>query len=148
MRCLKKKPLLVFAATIGVSFSLFLSEMLRSSLTTFSMLTYHTYPYWALVLITLVNFLIALPVFASFYFLAKKGKIKAEKTIILTLIFGLLVGNIFNQLSFDFRDNLFFLNSDIFNYLNYLSGNLFFLFFPALAAFLFVELRENKQTIA
>jgi hypothetical protein len=140
-----KETLLVFAATIGVSFILFLAEMLRYSITTFSGLTY---PYWALVLTTIVGFLIALPVFASFYFLAKKGKIKAEKTIVLALIFGLLVGNIFNQLSFDFRDNLFFLNSDIFNYLNYLSGNLFFLFFPALAAFLFVELRENKQTIA
>ena len=140
-----KKPLLVFATTIGVSFILFLAQkMLRSSLTTFSGFTY---PFWALVSYTLVGFLIALPVFASFYFLAKKGKIKVEKTIVLALIFGLLVGNIFNQLSFNFQDNLFFLTSDIFNYLNYLSGNLFFLFFPALAAFLFVELREkeNKQ---
>jgi hypothetical protein len=137
-----KKPLLVFSTTIGVSFILFLAQkMLRSSLTTFSGLTY---PYWALVLYTLVGFLIALPVFGSFYFLAKKGKIKVEKTIVLALIFGLLVGNIFNQLSFDFQDNVFFLTSDIFNYLNYLSGNLFFLFFPALAAFLFVELREKK----
>jgi hypothetical protein len=119
--------------------------MLRSSLTTFSGFIY---PYWALVLYTLVNFLIALPVFASFYFLATKGKIKAEKTTILALIFGLLVGNLFNQLTFDFQDNIFFLNSDIFNYLNYLSTNLFFLFFPALAALLFVELREKKQRIA
>ena len=95
-------------------------------------------------LIHLAGFLIALPVFASFYFLAKKGKIKVEKTTVLALIFGLLFGNIFNQLSFDFQNNLFFLTSDIFNYLNYLSGNLFFLFFPALAAFLFVELREKK----
>ena len=47
------------------------------------------------------NFLIVLPVFASFYFLAKKGKIKAEKTIVLALVLGLLVGNIFNQLSFE-----------------------------------------------
>jgi cation transport ATPase len=140
-----KKPLLVFAVTIGGSFILYLAETLRVSLNTFSGFTY---PYWALVLITLVNFLIALPVFASFYFLAKKGKIKAEKTIILALIFGLLVGNILNQMYFNLQTNLFFLNSDIFNYLNYLSGNLFFLFFPALAAFLFVELRENKQTIA
>jgi hypothetical protein len=136
-----KKPLLVLAATIGVFFILFLAEMLRSSLTTFSGLTY---PFWALVLYTLVNFLIALPVFASFYFLAKKGKIKAEKTTVLALIFGLLVGNLFNLLSFDFQNNLFFLNSDIFNYLNWLSGNVFFLFFPALAAILFAELRKKQ----
>jgi hypothetical protein len=76
--------------------------------------------------------------------LAKKGKIKVEKTTVFALIVGLLFGNIFNQLFFDFQNNLFFLTSDIFNYLNYLSGNLFFLFFPALAAFLFVELREKK----
>ena len=137
-----KKQLLVFAVTIGVSFILFLVTRMRSYLTTFAY-PYLTYPYWALVLITLVNFLIALPIFASFYFLAKKGKIKAERTIILTLILGLLVGNIFNQLSFNFQANSFILTSDIFNYLNYLSANLFFLFFPALTAFLFVELREN-----
>jgi hypothetical protein len=142
-----KKQLLVFAATIGVSFILFLVTILRSYLTTFSY-PHLTYPLWALVLVTLVNFLIALPVFASFYFLAKKGKIKAEKNIILTLILGLLVGNIFNQLVFDAQGNLFFLRSDIFNYLNYLSADLFFLFFPDLTAFLFVELRENKQTPA
>jgi len=139
--------LLVFAATIGVSFILFLVTILRSYLTTFSY-PYLTYPLWALILYTLVNFLIVIPVFFPFYFLAKRGKIKAEKTIVLTLILGLLVGNIFNQLSFNFQVNSFFLTSDIFNYLNYLSANLFFLFFPALAAFLFVELRENKQTTA
>jgi hypothetical protein len=137
-----KKQLLVFAVTIGVSFILFLVTRMRSYLTTFAY-PHLAYPYWALVLITLVNFLIALPIFASFYFLAKKGKIKAERTIILTLILGLLVGNIFNQLSFNFQANSFILTSDIFNYLNYLSANLFFLFFPALTAFLFVELREN-----
>jgi hypothetical protein len=137
-----KKQLLVFAVTIGVSFILFLVTTMRSYLTTFAY-PYLTYPYWALVLITLVNFLIALPIFASFYFLAKKGKIKAERTTILTLILGLLVGNIFNQLSFNFQANSFILTSDIFNYLNYLSANLFFLFFPALTAFLFVELREK-----
>jgi len=142
-----KKQLLVFTVTISVSFILFLVTILRSYLTTFSY-PYLTYPLWALVLITLVNFLIVLPVFVSFYFLAKKGKIKAEKKIILTLILGLLVGNIFNQLSFDFQVNSFILTSDIFNYLNYLSANLFFLFFPALTAFLFVELRKNKQTTA
>jgi hypothetical protein len=140
-----KKPLLAFAVTIGVSFILLLVKILRSYLTTFSGFTY---PYWALVLYSLINFLIVLPVvFASFYFLAKKGKIKAEKTIVLALILGLLVGNIFNQWSFDFQNNLFFLTSDIFNYLNYLSANFFFLFFPAIVAFLFVELRERKQTI-
>ena len=142
-----KKQLLVFAAAVGVSFILFLVTILRSYLTTFSY-PYLTYPLWALILYTLVNFLIVIPVFFPFYFLAKRGKIKAEKTIVLTLILGLLVGNIFNQLSFNFQVNSFFLTSDIFNYLNYLSANLFFLFFPALAAFLFVELRENKQTTA
>ena len=142
-----KKQLLVFAATIGLSFILRLVTILRSYLTTFSY-PYLTYPLWALILNTLVNFLIALPVFASFYFLAKKAKIKAEKNIVLALILGLLVGNIFNQLSYNFVVNSFFLTSDIFNYLNYLSANLFFLFFPALTAFLFVELRENKQRIA
>jgi hypothetical protein len=142
-----KKQLLVFAATIGVSFILRLATILRSSLTTLSY-PHLAYPLWALVLITLVNFLIALPVFASFYFLAKKGKIKAEKNMILALILGLLVGNIFNQLSFDFQLNAFILTLDIFNYLNYLSANLFFLFFPALTAFLLVELRENKDTKA
>jgi hypothetical protein len=142
-----KKQLLVFAALIGVSFILRLATILRSFLTTFAYPTL-TYPLWALILITIVNFLIALPVFASFYFLAKKGKIKAEKNIVLVLILGLLVGNIFNQWSFDFQLNSFILTSDIFNYLNYLSANLFFLFFPALTAFLLVELRENKQTKA
>ena len=142
-----KKQLLVFTVTISVSFILFLVTILRSYLTTFSY-PYLTYPLWALVLITLVNFLIVLPVFVSFYFLAKKGKIKAEKNIVLVLILGLLVGNIFNQWSFDFQLNSFILTSDIFNYLNYLSANLFFLFFPALTAFLFVELRKNKQTTA
>jgi hypothetical protein len=143
-----KKPLLVFAAAIGVSFILFLAQILRSHLTTFSY-PYLTYPFWALVSYTLINFLIVLPaVFAQFYFLARKGKIKAEKTTVLALILGLLVGNIFNQLSFDFQVNSFFLTSDIFNYLNYLSANLFFLFFPAIVAFLFVELRENKQNTA
>lgn len=141
-----KKPLLVFAATIGVSFVLFLVKILRSYLTTFSGLTY---PFWALVLYPLINFLIVLPaVFVPFYFLAKKGKIKTEKTIVLALILGLLVGNIFNQWSFDFQDKLFFVTSDVFNYLNYLAANLFFLFFPAIAAFLFVELKERKQMIA
>ena len=140
-----KKQLWVFAATIGVCFILRLATILRSSLTTFSYPNLD-YPLWALVLITLVNFLIALPVFSAFYFLAKKGKIKAEKNMILALILGLLVGNIFNQLSFDFQVNSFFLTSDIFNYLNHLSANLFFLFFPALTAFLLVELRENKET--
>ena len=141
-----KKPLSVFAATIGVSFILFLARMLRSYLTTFDY-RYVGYPFWALVLYALINFLIVLPsVFVPFYFLAKKGKIKAEKPIVLALILGLLVGNLFNQLSFDFQVNLFFLNSDIFNYLNYLSVNFFFLLFPALTAFLFFELRENKQT--
>ena len=139
-----KKLLLVFAATIGVSLILFLVETLRRYLTTFPTLAY---PFWALVLYTLINFLIVLPaVFVPFYFLAEKGKIKAEKTIVLALMLGLLLGNLFNQLSFDFQVNLFFLNSDIFNYLNYLSVNLFFLLFPALTAFLLVELRENKQT--
>ena len=137
----------MLVATIGVSFILHLAAILRSYLTTFTYPTL-TYPYWALVLITLVNFLIVLPVFASFYFLATKGKIKAEKTIVLALTLGLLVGNLFNQWSFDFQDNSSFLTSDIFNYLNYLSANLFFLFFPALTPFLFVELRENKQTTA
>ena len=139
-----KKPPLVFAFTIGVSFILFFVKILRNYLTTFSGFTY---PFWALVLYSLTNFLIILPiVVASFYFLAKKGKIKAEKPIVLALIIGLLAGNLFNQLSFDFQVDLFFLNSDIFNYLNYLSVNLFFLLFPALTAFLLVELRENKQT--
>jgi hypothetical protein len=143
-----KKPLSVFAATIGVSFILFLARMLRSYLTTFDY-RYVGYPSWALVSYTLINFLIVLPaVFIPFYFLAKKGKIKAEKPIVLALIIGLLAGNLFNQLSFDFQVDLFFLNSDIFNYLNYLSVNLFFLLFPALTAFLFVELKENKQTTA
>ena len=141
-----KKPPLVFAVTIGVSFILFFVKILRNYLTTFSGFTY---PFWALVLYSLTNFLIVLPiVVASFYFLAKKGKIKAEKTIVLALILGLLVGNIFNQWSYDFQNNLFFVTSDIFNYLNYLSANFFFLFFPAIAIFLFVELRERKQTIA
>ena len=144
-----KKPLLVFAATIGVSFILFLAQTLRSYLTTFESYRYVTYPFWALVSYTSINFLIVLPaVFVPFYFLAKKGKIKAEKPIVLALILGLLIGNLFNQLSFDFQVNLFFLNSDIFNYLNSLSVNLFFLLFPALTAFLFVELKENKQTTA
>ena len=143
-----KKPLLVFAATIGASFILFLARMLRSYLTTFDY-RYVGYPFWALVLYALINFLIVLPsVFVPFYFLAKKGKIKAEKPIVLALILGLLVGNIFNQLSFDFQLNAFILTLDIFNYLNYLSANLFFLFFPALTAFLLVELRENKETKA
>ena len=142
-----KKQLLVFATTIVVSFILFLVTILRSYLTTFSYPTL-TYPLWALILYTLINFLIALPIFASFYFLAKKAKIAAEKNIVIALILGLLVGNIFNQLSYNFVVNSFFLTSDIFNYLNYLSANLFFLFFPALTAFLFVELRENKQMIA
>ena len=141
-----KKPPLVFAFTIGVSFILFFVKILRNYLTTFSGFTY---PFWALVLYSLTNFLIVLPiVVASFYFLAKKGRIKAEKTIVLALILGLLVGNIFNQWSYDFQNNLFFVTSDIFNYLNYLSANFFFLFFPAIAVFLFVELRERKQTIA
>jgi hypothetical protein len=138
-----KKQLLVFATTIGVSFILFLVTILRSYLTTFSY-PYLTYPFWALVLGTLVNFLVVLPVFASFYFLARKGKIRVEKTVVLALVLGLLLGNIFNQLSFHFQVNSFFFTSDIFNYLNYLSTNLFFLFFPALTAFLFVELRENS----
>jgi hypothetical protein len=141
-----KKLLLVFAAALGVSFVLFLVKILRSYLTTFSGLTY---PFWALVLYSLINFLIVIPVvFVPFYFLAKKGKIKAEKAIVLALILGLLAGNIFNQWSFDFQDRLFFVTSDVFNYLNYLSANFFFLFFPAIAAFLFVELKERKQTIA
>lgn len=143
-----KKPLLVFAATIGVSFILYLAQILRSYLTTFAY-PYLTYPYWALVLYTLINFLIVLPaVFAPFYFLAKKEKIKAEKTIVLALTLGLLLGNIFNQLFYNFQLNSFSPTSDVFNYLNYLSVNLFFLLFPALTAFLFVELRENRQTTA
>jgi hypothetical protein len=141
-----KKQFLAFATMIGVSFTLFLVETLRRYLTIFPTLAY---PFWALILYTLINFLIVLPaVFIPFYLLAKKGKIKAEKTIVLAITLGLLVGNIFNQLSLDFHANSFFLTSDIFNYLNYLSFNLFFLFFPALVAFLFVELRENKQTTA
>ena len=141
-----KKPLLVFAATIGVSFILFLTRMLQSYLTTFEY-RYVGYPFWALVSYTSINFLIVLPaVFVPYYVMAEKGKIKAEKPIVIALILGLLVGNFFNQLSFDFQAGLLFLNSDIFNYLNYLSVNLFFLLFPALTAFLLVELRENKQT--
>ena len=143
-----KKPLLVFAAMIGASFILFLARMLRSYLTTFDY-RYVGYPFWALVSYTSINFLIVLPaVFVPFYFLAEKGKIKTEKPNVLALILGLLIGNILNQLSLDFHVNSFFLTSDIFNYLNYLSFNLFFQFFPALAALLFVELRENKQTTA
>jgi hypothetical protein len=143
-----KKLLLVFAATIGVSFILRLVAIFRSSLTTFAY-PYLNYPFWALVLLPLINFLVVLPaVFAPFYFLAKEGKIKAQKATVVALMLGLSVGNIFNQWSYDFQTKLSFLTSDIFNYLNYLSANLFFLFFPAFAAFLFVELRESKQTTA
>jgi len=86
--------------------------------------------------------------FRPVLFLGQKKRVKAEKTIVLVLILGLFVGNIFTQLSYDFQNNLFSVTSDIFNYLNYLSAKFFFLFFPAIAALLFVELRERKQTIA
>jgi len=142
------KPLLVFATTIGVSLILYLRTFLNVFNPPFWGMNYSI---WLMVLYTTYNFLIAIPIFAAYYFSAKKGKIKLEKSTIFALTLGLLVGNFVNQFNYNLLSNSLFVNTDIFNYLNWLSANIFFLFFPALAAILFAELRErnsNRLSIA
>jgi hypothetical protein len=80
--------------------------------------------------------------FALFYFLGRTAKIKVVEYVILALFSGLLVGNLVSSV---------FLNLYSLSYLvSYLEDKIlsiidivFRLFFPALAALLFVELRAK-----
>ena len=138
-----KKPLLVFAASIGTSLILYLVAVLQGH---FYTVWETTFNYWAVLLQPLLTFIISIPVaFVCFYTLARKEKIEVRKINILFLIVGILVGNIVFLWSVNFSRNLAYLNMDVYYYVNYLSANFVLLFFSAIAAFSLAELKEKRQ---
>jgi hypothetical protein len=102
---------------------------------------------------SLVYFLVSVfAAFALFYFLGKKIKINVVKSVTLALFIGLLIGILVGDLM---TVTLFYVFSGGFSwvasievYISDISGLLsraFELFFPALVALLFVELRERNS---
>ena len=90
--------------------------------------------------------------FATFYYLERKTKIKVDKSITLALFFGLLVGVAVGYLILAI--SLTFASNAVFPWVAYIEGYVsdisglvsavFELFFPALVALLFVELRKKS----
>ena len=90
--------------------------------------------------------------FATFYYLERKTKIKVDKSITLALFFGLLVGVAVGYLILAI--SLTFASNAAFPWVAYIEGYVsdisglvsavFELFFPALVALLFVELRKKS----
>jgi hypothetical protein len=91
--------------------------------------------------------------FGMFYYLGRKTRIKVVKSITLALFFGLLVGVLVGYLILVVSLTLIFNAgfswvANIEGYISDVSGllrSVFELFFPALVALLFVDLKERNS---
>jgi membrane-associated HD superfamily phosphohydrolase len=154
-----KKSLIVFAVALALSLVLILLSLLGGIIIMSSVSSASIYASPSLVdtinnafsfLYLLVSVFAA---FAMFYYLGRKTKIKVVKSITLALFFGLLVGVLVGYLilviSLTFISNVgFSWVAYIEGYISDISGLLspvFELFFPALVALLFVDLRERNS---
>ena len=153
-----KKSLIVFVVALALSLVLILLSLLGDIIMS-SLLSASIYVSPSLVdtinkafsfLYLLVSVFAA---FAVFYYLGRKTKIKVVKSITLALFFGLLIGviagNLIFVISISFIFNVGFSSAAYIEvYISDISGlfsAVFELFFPALVALLFVNLRERNS---
>jgi len=154
-----KKSLIVFAVAFALPMVLALLSLLgffiiiTSSTSSSSILTSPSLLDTESQAFSLVYFFVSVfASFALFYFLGKKIKINVVKSITMALFIGLLIGILVGDLitvtSFYIFSGGFSWVASIEAYISDISGlfsRAFELFFPALVALLFVELRERSS---
>ena len=154
-----KKSLIIFAVAFALPMVLALLYllgffiMIASSTSSSSILGYPSFLNAESQAFSLVYFFVnVFAAFALFYFLGKKIKINVVKSITLALfiglLLGLLVGDLITVTSFYIFSGGFSWIASTEAYISDISGLLsraFELFFPALVALLFVELRERSS---
>jgi Na+/H+-translocating membrane pyrophosphatase len=147
-----KKSLIVFAVALALSLVLILLSLLGGMI----MIIYASPSLVGTMnnAFSLLYLLVSVfAAFAVFYYLGRKTKIKVVKSITLALFFGLLVGVLVGYLILFI--SLTFISNASFSWVTSIKANIsdisgllnpvFELFFPALAALLFVDLRERNS---
>jgi len=153
-----KKSLIIFAVAFALPLALGLISLLglfiiTSSTSSSSILSSPSLLDTENQAFSLVYFLVSVfAAFALFYFLGKKTKIYVVKSVTLALFTGLLIGILVGDL---ITVTLFYIFSGGFSWvasidvyisdISELLSRAFELFFPALVALLFVELRERNS---
>ena len=139
-----KKSLTVFAVAVGLTvLSIFLG-VIRSVL--FSLSQYNLgMAAVSSLLFSLVDICV---VFGLFFFLGKRTKIKVSKSITLALLVAVLIGTLIFVLpigSYSLPFGVTFLEEYFYILTDSVIGSFLQVFFPALAALLFAELREKNS---